>query len=305
MSVLAVEAVGYDPLRESRHPDARSAREQRDWLAWLELGNTASRTLYDYGWATDRALRMFPQRAYDEFTATDLAHIFTTFPAKSRRERVAAFRSWFKWGVKTRRLTANPLEELPDIPRRPQKAIDVFSDGEIELLTGLPDSNGVLFLILFDAMLRRSEARNLQVRHINLERGLLTVIEGKGGKDRLVPLTTRLTQALAEWFLLDGLGSFDYLWPIRPGGYELRRDRPMGNTSFTVWYRRCLFEAGVRYRNPHTTRHTGATRWLRRKGRLETLSRVMGHSSIRVTADLYAHLDVDDIAADLALVEGV
>ena len=77
----------------------------------------------------------------------------------------------------------------------------------------------------------------------------------------------------------------------------------LGAGSFDRWWRRSLASAGVRYRNPHTTRHTFATRWLRRGGRLETLSRAMGHESIRTTFDLYGHLDTSDVAADMALME--
>jgi integrase len=117
-------------------------------------------------------------------------------------------------------------------------------------------------------------------------------------------MTTRLVSRLAAWVELDALHQTDHLWPTRPGGYYLQRRKPMGDTSFINWYRPQLDAAGVAYRNPHVTRHTFATRWLRRGGRLETLSRAMGHSSIRTTADLYAHLDLTDLHRDLALVEG-
>jgi integrase len=89
-----------------------------------------------------------------------------------------------------------------------------------------------------------------------------------------------------------------HLLPIK-----VSRARPLGAGSFDRWWRRSLAAAGVRYRNPHTTRHTFATRWLRRGGRLETLARAMGHESIRTTFDLYGHLDTSDVAADMALME--
>ncbi len=64
-----------------------------------------------------------------------------------------------------------------------------------------------------------------------------------------------------------------------------------------------LEAAGVRYRNPHVARHTFPTHWLKRGGRMETLSKAMGHASIATTVDLYGHLDLSDVARDLALVD--
>lgn len=303
MSALAERVVEYDPLRDSRHKKAEAARDQADWLAWLELGGHAPRTLADYEWATARILRFYPRKAFDEITDADLLHVMRDFPAASRRTRVAAMQSWFKWGVQTRRLERNPFDLLPKISQPKRKIIDIFTDEEIVALTSLPDNNGDLFQILFDAGLRRAEARHLRRRDVRIGRGQLVVVSGKGGKGRIVPIA-RLEDRLAKWFSLDELKPTDYLWPIRPGGYYLRRTTPIGNCSFSNWYRDGLEAAGVVYRNPHTTRHTFATRWLRRGGRLETLSDVMGHESIATTKDLYAHLDTTDVLRDLYVIEG-
>lgn len=304
MSAAAATVVGYDPLRDVRHRDARLARDQADWLAWLELGGLRSRTLRDYEWATARLLRAYPDKTLLEITASDIAHVLRSFPPAGRRTKKAAYDSFFRFARRTRRIIENPMEELPSIARTPQKVIEVFTDAEIASLTALPENDGDLFLILFDTGLRRGEARRLQVRDCHLGDGELVVRNGKGGKDRVIPLTGRLTQRLSDWFLLDALRPTEHLWPTRPGGYTLQRQKPMGDTSFITWYSRCIEDAGVSYRNPHVTRHSFATRWLRSGGRLETLSRALGHASIRTTADLYAHLDVSDIARDLALVEG-
>lgn len=297
-------ALGYDALARSLYRDAKAARDQSDWLAWLELGGHAPRTLSDYEWATNRILKFYPELAFDEITDVELLYVMRDFPARSRRERVAAMRSWFKWGVQTRRLERNPFDLLPTIKRVPQRMIDVFTDEEIDKLTSLPEGNGDLFAILFDAGLRRGEARNLRRRDVHLDRCEIRVLNGKGGKDRIVSFGPRLEQRLSRWFERETLRPNDYLWPIRPGGYYVTRRTPMGNTSFQVWYRDCITAAGVEYRNPHVTRHTFATRWLRRGGRLETLSRMMGHSSIKTTFDLYAHLDTSDVLRDLQVIEG-
>ena len=116
-------------------------------------------------------------------------------------------------------------------------------------------------------------------------------------------MTARLRQGVEELLLFERLEPQAHLWYTRPGGGKVSRSRGLGAGSFDRWWRRSLAAAGVRYRNPHTTRHTFATRWLRRGGRLETLSRAMGHESIRTTFDLYGHLDTSDVAADMALME--
>lgn len=301
----ADEAVWFSRIRDQRHRAARSAGDQADWLAWLELGGASPVTLYQYEWATARLLRAFPTLELHEFTDGHIARVLRTFPPAGRRTKKAPFDTWFKWAVRTRRIERNPMDLLPQIAREKQQVIDVFNDADIARLQALPDDNGVLFQILFDVGLRRGEARALQVRDCLIDNPdpQVVVRRGKGNKGRVIPMTLRLTERLAEWFQLDALRARDHLWPTRPGGYHLQRATPMGDTSFMSWYKRCLSEADVDYRNPHVTRHTFATRWLRRGGSLHTLSRALGHASIRTTADLYAHLDLRDLRRDLALIE--
>lgn len=81
-----------DPLRDVRHRDARLARDQADWLAWLELGGLRSRTLRDYEWATARLLRAYPSKTLDQITPSDIAHVLRSFPPAGRRTKKAAER---------------------------------------------------------------------------------------------------------------------------------------------------------------------------------------------------------------------
>jgi integrase/recombinase XerD len=58
-------------------------------------------------------------------------------------------------------------------------------------------------------------------------------------------------------------------------------------------------EAQVRYRGPHVCRHTFATSMLQRGVSMQGVSRLLGHASISTTVDIYGHMNVDDLAAEI------
>lgn len=308
----AETVVGFDVLKDARHRSARASRDCADWLAWLELEGKAPRTLDDYERTVAVLLRMFPGKPLEGITDGDLAHVLKSFPARSRRIRRAHLASFIGWAYRHRRIAHNPLELVPRQKRNPRQHIETFTEAEQALLEGLPAPDGPLFTVMFGAGLRKGECRRLLCRHVNLNRGQLVVYAGKGGKDRVVPIG-RVAHVLSGWFLLDGVNPDEHLWYTRPGGGPVSRAQTIGEGSFHRWYVRSLDRAGVVYRprrgkdpgvhNPHVTRHTFALNWLRRGGRLETLSVALGHESIKTTFDEYGGLTFDDVALDLELVE--
>lgn len=296
-------AIAYDPLLDKSYQRTALGRDVVDFLAWKKLGGAAVRTIDQYERDLARGCLMFPALGLGEFSDSEMLHVAGVFHDKERRVRVAAWRSFFKWALQMRRITVNPADVLPDMRQPPQRVIDTFSDEEVAILEELPNRDGALMQMLFDAGLRKGEARNFRLMHLRPV-GEVVVLKGKGGKDRVIPATGTLIRRVNELAVIEGLNPKDYLWYSRPGGgSKVMREKPIGDGSFDRWWRRCVSETGVRYRNPHTTRHTFATRWLRRGGRITTLSSAMGHASLATTYDLYGHLDMTDMAADLALVE--
>jgi integrase/recombinase XerC len=294
MSVVLTFRLDFDPTRDKSYQSTRLGRSVADFLAWKTIERRAERTLDQYERDLARGALMFPSKGIEEFGPSELLHIASKFSDRERRVRMAAWRSFFKWAIRMDLVDRNPCDKLPDQAREPQKLIDVFSEPEIERLCGLPVVDGALMQILFDAGLRKAEARHLQLADLHDGEFHIT---GKGRKQRIVPASAAVMYKLDELVTLDGLNPDDYLWYTRPGGHEkLARQRPVGEGSFHRWWQGCLERAKIRYRNPHTSRHTFATRYLRRGGRLERLSRVMGHASVKTTSDTYAHLDSRDLS---------
>jgi len=87
--VTAAAVYVLDPLEDSRHKEARSARDVAAWLAWLELGGAAPRTLDAYERTLAALLRGYSAHETRDFTDGELGHLLLKFPEKSRRIRKA------------------------------------------------------------------------------------------------------------------------------------------------------------------------------------------------------------------------
>lgn len=299
--------VEFDPLRDKTYRDARLGPDVVAFLAWFELGGASPISVENYERALAVACRMYPNTRIDELTDIQLGQVFRRFPAKSRRVRVAPYKTFFKWARQTRRIEQNPMELIPTMKRAPRRQHDVFSDAEIDLLLGLPVIDAAPLALLLEAGLRRKEACELTFRRCQPGSGAVKVIGGKGGKDRIVPMSRRLETLLADLEILEGVGIDDHiLYGVKANGQGARRvmrKTPIGEGTFARWWRRCLDTAGVRYRNPHEARHTFATRWRRRGLHADDLSIVMGHESVRTTIDLYFHIEPGEVAERMALIE--
>lgn len=296
----AVPFILRDPLRDLRHRKARSAPAVAAWLTWLDLGGKTSGTLEQYEWTLAALLRMFPEHAPADFTEDELGMFLLGFPKKSRANRWVHLNQFFKFARTSKRIDANPMDLVPRAKRQPHNVPDTFTDSERAAMCALPLPDGPLMRLLLEGGLRKAEARNITGKRIDFERGCVIVKEGaKGSKDRTVPMMPALATALDELLTVEGIGRDDFLWYDRPGGgraFRVRRSKPVGNPSFDRWWARSLEKAGVRYRNPHTTRHTYAG-WLKSEFNLpiEDISRSLGHSSIATTVDIYMHLTTVDI----------
>ena len=295
--------VGFDPLRELRHTDAQAAREATLWLLALDSARKSPRTISEYGRLIDGLLAKHPNTPLDGFTADDLELYIGSHPAPSRPVVKSALNSLFRWAYKKRRIPANPVELVEDIKAREQRLVAVFSDVEASTLCNLPLPDGVLMRVLLSTGVRRDEACNLQVRHVNFDARHIEILRGKGNHDRLATLTPTLAGKLDHWFTTDGMGRDDYLWYSRPGGHYREHSRKIASSTFQRWWTTALTDAGVEYRNPHSTRHTFATRSIRAGVDVDKVRRALGHKKIATTVQTYVHMNVEDLHDDFAFVE--
>jgi site-specific recombinase XerD len=146
----------------------------------------------------------------------------------------------FKWAILWGKIERNPMDRIPTMRQPPGRYIEVFTKADVAILTSLSElRNRALMTVLFDAGLRKAEARHLQARRCLLEQRQLVVVGGKGGKDRVVPVTKRLSGVLTDLFLTDDLEPGHYVWHATRGNQHakgLTRSRAIGEGTFHRWW---------------------------------------------------------------------
>ncbi|HXS76466.1 MAG TPA: tyrosine-type recombinase/integrase [Terracidiphilus sp.] len=130
-----------------------------------------------------------------------------------------------------------------------------------------------LLMVLYGTGMRRAEIARLKIDHIDSRRMIIHVINGKGHKDRDLPLSPALLDTLRDYWRW--LKPQTYLFPSRS-----HRSSEQPITDKTVW-RACTHaakRAGIRKRvSPHLIRHSWATHLLEAGTDLRTIQLLLGH----------------------------
>ena len=168
--------------------------------------------------------------------------------------------------------------------KRPKKLPAVLGSNELDRLLQCVRSlkHRTFLLTLYAAGLRLSEAASLTIPDIDSERMLLRVAHGKGAKERLVPLSPRLLQALRDYW--KQVRSPKYLFPGKTF------EAPLSATTIQKSCKPAVAKAGIRKNvTPHTLRHSFATGLLEAGVDLLTIGRLLGHKSFMTTM-VYLHV---------------
>ena len=139
---------------------------------------------------------------------------------------------------------------------------------------------------LYSTGMRRAELCRLKVEDIDGGRMIIHIRQGKGGKDRDVPLDPKLRETLREYYRW--MRPKTYLFPGTENGW--RADKPI--TAKVLWEacREAAQRAGITKRvSPHLLRHSFATHLVENGADLPTVQALLGHADLRATS-IYLHL---------------
>lgn len=221
---------------------------------------------------------------------------------RSQARILSGIKSFFHFLVIADYMKANP-SELLEGPKIGFKIPEVLTVEEIDRIISAVDMdkkegqrNRAILETLYSCGLRVSELCNLKLSDLYFEEGFIKV-EGKGSKQRLVPISPRAIKEIKYWFIDRNQGKIkkgfeDYVFLARWGNNISR---------IMVFHmiKELAQKAGITKNiSPHTFRHSFATHLLEGGANLRAIQCMLGHESI-ATTEIYTHIDRNVLRSEI------
>ncbi|CAK0768583.1 integrase/recombinase XerD [Gammaproteobacteria bacterium] len=170
------------------------------------------------------------------------------------------------------------IDQIPRMKER-KKLPEIYSEQEVyDIINAHDNRKHRLFLhVVYGCGLRVGEATKIKVSQMFLDRGVLYVSDGKGGKDRIMSIRDIPQDLLTAEMQGKLPGAWLFESQMRPGNHITRR------TGEAIMEQACE-KAGITSKtNIHKLRHTFATHHLEQGTNLVAIQKMLGHSSIKTT----------------------
>lgn len=221
---------------------------------------------------------------------------------RSQARILSGIRSFYRFLIMEDYLEYDPTELL-ESPQTGFKLPEVMTVEEIDLLIGSIDRgtkegqrNRAILETLYSCGLRVSELCNLKLSELYFEEGFIKV-EGKGSKQRLVPISPRAIKEIRLYF------TDRNLMKIKPGFEDFVFISNFGKNISRIMVFHIIKELAERIGlkkkiSPHTFRHSFATHLLEGGANLRAIQCMLGHESIGTT-EIYTHIDRNMLRSEI------
>jgi integrase/recombinase XerD len=308
--VPRASSAGRAALTAASDPQGLAAYVLR-YLEWLQVHNYAAPTVQNrqsylgvfVAWCTERGL-VTPREITKPILERYQRSLYTHRKAngepltfRAQHARLIPVRAFFKWCAKQNYLLYNPASEL-ELPRLEQRLPKhVLTKTEVEQVLAQPDTSESMGLrdraileVFYSTGMRRSELMGLGLFDLDRERGTVMIRQGKGKKDRMIPIGER------------AIGWIDrYQTQVRPELVVERGNATLFLTqtgeAFTPDRLTQLVRGYVNAANTgksgscHLLRHTMATLMLENGADIRYIQAMLGHAELSTT-QIYTQVSI-------------
>ncbi len=297
-------------IGDPNDPDGMVAYLNR-YLDWLQIQNYSKATIKGRDhylsvfivWCDERSLKR-PNEITKPILERYQRHLYLhrkkdgePLSFRSQHTHLVPIRAWFKWLTRQNYILYNPASEL-DLPRLEKRLPKhVLNQPEVETILNQTDTNSALGLrdramleTLYSTGMRRMELIGLKLYDIDVDRGTVMIRQGKGKKDRMIPIGER---ALA-W--ID-----KYLIEVRPELvtgidegvlYLTNLSEPFTPNRLTQLVRNYVKAAEIGKTGAcHLFRHTMATLMLEHGADIRFIQEMLGHADVSTT-QIYTQVSI-------------
>jgi site-specific recombinase XerD len=242
-----------------------------------------------------------------------LEHQWGEQAPRTYNKNLSILGDFFKWACRTQKIHGDPTLAIERAKARGVYRKTFTDDQCRAIIAAATDLRDRLALrLLLEYGLRKGAVRAVRFQHFDHQRRQLTIFT-KGEKVRALPIPQpsfwldleRLildTEARPSWYLLPRRKAIPYKGSTR---IHLFHEQPMGDHGTHDWWYRHLAAAGVvepgqtSGEKMHQGRYTSGQRVLDRTGNLKAVQKLLGHSDISTTANIYVDWDIEHLTETL------
>lgn len=284
---LSSETVGFKPnyydLPEIT--DAEVILKIQRFQTWLQNRRYSESTIKVYLDSIRTFLRFHSAKKLEEITNEDVLHFNIEYILK--RELSVTYQSQFVNALKlfysVNKETFLVLDDIPR-PKKEKKLPNVLSKDEVKSIFEVTTNmkHRAMLSLVYACGLRCSELTHLKPEHLESARGVLRIVQAKGKKDRIVPLSSKLLETLRSYYL--AFKPKVWLFEGETAG------KPYSNRSLQEVIKNSVRKSGIK--KPvtlHWLRHSYATHILESGTDIRYIQTLLGHNSSKTT-EIYTHV---------------
>ena len=281
------------------------------FLEWMRVTNYSEKTvenrqlylIYYIQWAEDRGITRPNEvtkpilERYQRFLYHYRKKDGQPLSFRSQHSRLIPIRAWFKWLTRNNHILYNPASELelPRLERRlPKHVLTIRESETVMRVPNLSEPLGIrdraILEVLYSTGIRRMEVVNLKLYDIDVDRGTLMVRQGKGKKDRMVPIGQRALGWINKY-----LTEVRHTLILDPNDITLfltHLGEAFTPNRLTQMVREYVDAADIGKRGScHLFRHTMATLMLENGADVRFIQAMLGHAKLE-TIQIYTQVSI-------------
>lgn len=273
-----------DEIKHRKLPEETLNQINR-FRKWMQQKRYSPNTIKTYTEAIITFLKYFHQKSTSEITNADLVEFNSNYIIKNGYS--GAYQNQVINGVKLFFTFSESKKfdiEQAERPRREHKLPNVLSKEEVSAILKAPANlkHRTMLSLIYACGLRRSELLNLKPENIDSKRHLLIILNAKGKKDRVVPISDKVIDMLREYYKAYKPKAWLFEGVVKESKYS-------EESLSKVLHQSCL-KAGIKKRvTLHWLRHSYATHLLEAGTDLRFIQELLGHKSSKTT-EIYTHV---------------